>query len=74
MAAFPPDHPSQPALREMIERQTAQLTRIVDDILDMARITKGVIAIERVPVDLGAHRWRPPSRRPARSSTSGGID
>jgi CheY-like chemotaxis protein len=36
----------------MIERQTAQLARIVDDILDIARITKGVIAIERVPVDL----------------------
>ena len=52
MARLPADHPSQASMREMIERQTAQLTRIVDDILDMARITKGVIAIERVPVDL----------------------
>jgi PAS domain S-box-containing protein len=52
MARLPADHPSQAAMREMIERQTAQLTRIVDDILDMARITKGVIAIERVAVDL----------------------
>jgi PAS domain S-box-containing protein len=52
MARLPADHPSQAAMREMIERQTGQLTRIVDDILDMARITKGVIAIERVAVDL----------------------
>ena len=52
MARLPADHPSQAAMREMIERQTAQLTRIVDDILDMARITKGVIAIERLAVDL----------------------
>jgi PAS domain S-box-containing protein len=52
MARLPADHPSQASMREMIERQTAQLTRIVDDILDMARITKGVIAIERVAVDL----------------------
>jgi PAS domain S-box-containing protein len=52
MARLPADHPSQEAMREMIERQTGQLTRIVDDILDMARITKGVIAIERVAVDL----------------------
>src|SRR4029453_13171655 len=52
MARLPADHPSQDAMRDMIERQTAQLTRIVDDILDMARITKGVIASERVAVDL----------------------
>ena len=52
MARLPADHPSQSAMREMIERQTAQLTRIVDDILDMARITKGVIAIDRESVDL----------------------
>ena len=52
MARLPADHPSQAAMREMIERQTGQLTRIVDDILDMARITKGVIAIERVAVEL----------------------
>jgi PAS domain S-box-containing protein len=52
MNRLPADHPSQASMREMIERQSAQLTRIVDDILDMARITKGVIAIERVAVDL----------------------
>jgi len=52
MGRLPADHPSQGAMREMIGRQTAQLTRIVDDILDMARITKGVIAIDREPVDL----------------------
>ena len=52
MARLPADHPSQEAMRGMIGRQTAQLTRIVDDILDMARITRGVIAIDRERVQL----------------------
>src|SRR4029078_6002587 len=43
MARLPADHPSQASMREMIERQTAKLTRIVDDILDRAPITKGGI-------------------------------
>jgi PAS domain S-box-containing protein len=46
---------TDPALqwcREVVERQTAHLARIVDDLLDVARITQGKIRIERRPVDL----------------------
>jgi PAS domain S-box-containing protein len=54
MARLPVDHPSQAAMRSVVERQTSQLVRIVDDILDMARITRGEFTIEHAPVDLSA--------------------
>lgn len=37
---------------EVISRQTAHLTRLVDDLLDVARITHGKITLEREPVSL----------------------
>ena len=37
---------------EVIERQSAQLTRLVDDLLDVSRITRGTIRLERAPVPL----------------------
>jgi CheY-like chemotaxis protein len=40
--------------REVITRQTTHLTRMVDDLLDVARITVGRIALSRATVDLGA--------------------
>ena len=36
--------------REVIERQTQHLTRLVDDLLDVSRITRGMVAIRREPV------------------------
>lgn len=39
---------------EIIERQLLHLTRLVDDLLDLARVTSGRIELERVPVDLQA--------------------
>ena len=38
--------------REVIERQTQQLTRLVDDLLDVSRITRGKVALAREPLDL----------------------
>ncbi len=38
----------------MIKRQAAQLTRLVDDLLDVSRITQGRIPLERRPVELAA--------------------
>ena len=38
----------------MISRQTAHLTRLVDDLLDVSRITQGRIQLQRQPVDLAA--------------------
>jgi PAS domain S-box-containing protein len=39
---------------EMIKRQTAQLTRLVDDLLDVSRITRGRIQLQRRPTDLAS--------------------
>ena len=38
--------------REVIERQTQHLTRLVDDQLDVSRITRGMVTIRREPVAL----------------------
>jgi PAS domain S-box-containing protein len=37
---------------EMIKRQTAHLTRLVDDLLDVSRITQGRIQLDRRPLDI----------------------
>jgi PAS domain S-box-containing protein len=37
---------------EIIERQVAQLTRLVDDLLDVSRVTRGKITLRREPFDL----------------------
>jgi signal transduction histidine kinase len=37
---------------EMIRRQVLYLTRMVDDLLDVSRITQGRIQLQRVPVDI----------------------
>ena len=39
--------------RAVIERQTGNLARLVDDLLDVARITEGKIELRRGPVDVG---------------------
>ena len=38
----------------MIKRQVTQLTRLVDDLLDVSRITQGRIELNREPLELGA--------------------
>jgi PAS domain S-box-containing protein len=40
--------------RDVIDRQAAHLARIVDDLLDVSRISRGQIALRREPVALGA--------------------
>ncbi len=40
--------------REIITRQMGSLVRLVDDLLDVGRLTTGKIALARVPVDLAA--------------------
>ena len=37
---------------EVICRQVSHMTELVDDLLDVSRVTQGLIAIEKVPVDL----------------------
>jgi signal transduction histidine kinase/CheY-like chemotaxis protein len=38
----------------VIDRQLHHLTRLVDDLLDVARVTSGKIALRRAPLDFGA--------------------
>jgi two-component system CheB/CheR fusion protein len=47
----PEDSPSQWA-REIIDRQSLHLSRLVDDLLDVSRITRGLIELrrERIPI------------------------
>ena len=40
--------------REVIERQLSQLTRLVDDLLDVSRITRGKIALAREPLEVAS--------------------
>ncbi|OGB23608.1 MAG: hybrid sensor histidine kinase/response regulator [Burkholderiales bacterium RIFCSPLOWO2_02_FULL_57_36] len=39
--------------RKVISRQVDHLARLVDDLLDVARISKGKITLQRMPVELG---------------------
>ena len=41
-------------LLETMDRQVAQMTRLVEDLLDISRITRGVIELRREPVDVSA--------------------
>jgi len=50
----PTDDPDVTWCREVIERQCDQLTRLVDDLLDISRITQGKIKLRRERVDLAA--------------------
>ncbi len=46
------------ALREMIERQIEHMSHLVDDLLDVARITQGKIQLRKEKVDLAAEIMR----------------
>ncbi|HEX7235615.1 MAG TPA: PAS domain S-box protein [Gammaproteobacteria bacterium] len=41
-------------VQEMLERQVGHLVRLVDDLMEVARVTRGRIELRREPVDLGA--------------------
>ena len=38
--------------REVLQRQTSQMIRLVDDLLDVSRITRSTIMLDRKPVDV----------------------
>ncbi|SAL17016.1 PAS domain-containing hybrid sensor histidine kinase/response regulator [Caballeronia humi] len=46
--------PKLASCRDMIDRQTGQLSRLVDDLLDMGRITTGKIELRTAPIDMAA--------------------
>jgi len=39
---------------EIISRQVAHMTELVDDLLDVSRVTRGLVEFERAPVDMRA--------------------
>ena len=47
----PGDGPAR-GLQEIMERQVAQLTRLVDDLLELSRVTRGSITLQREALDL----------------------
>jgi two-component system CheB/CheR fusion protein len=49
-----PDQVSMPQLQNMMDRQLTKLSRIVDDLLDIARITRGQIDLRKERVDLAS--------------------
>ena len=52
IAKAPEGKPTSGIVLQTIERQSAQLSRIVDDMLDISRVRRGTLSIERKPVDL----------------------
>jgi two-component system CheB/CheR fusion protein len=48
-----PEDPDLRWARDVIDRQAQQLTRLVDDLLDVSRITRGTIELRRERVELG---------------------
>ncbi|MBL8954997.1 MAG: response regulator [Myxococcaceae bacterium] len=43
---------ASPTTRQVIMRQSQHLLRLIDDLLDISRVTSGKIALEKKPVDL----------------------
>jgi CheY-like chemotaxis protein len=39
-------------VREVLERQTGQMTRLVDDLMDVSRITRSAISLAKKPLDV----------------------
>jgi len=53
MARIAVDNPQVQWSRDVIDRQSTHLTRLVDDLLDISRITRGVIRLAKEPVSIG---------------------
>jgi signal transduction histidine kinase len=49
-----PADPTLTRMRDVIERQALHMTRLIDDLLDVARITQGKINLRREPTDVVA--------------------
>lgn len=49
-----PDVPAVVRITAIIVRQVAHMTRLIDDLLDVSRVTRGLIKLNREPTDMGA--------------------
>jgi PAS domain S-box-containing protein len=48
----PTTDPAELWVREVLQRQTGQMTRLVDDLLDVSRITRAAVVLDKKPIDL----------------------
>ncbi|MEJ7600255.1 MAG: response regulator [Kofleriaceae bacterium] len=49
-----PDAPVSPRVRNIIQRQVHHITRLVDDLLDIARLNAGKLELRREPISLAS--------------------
>jgi PAS domain S-box-containing protein len=52
LARKPAVDPTEQWVREVLQRQTEQLTRLVDDLLEVSRITRSTVSLNRQPLDV----------------------
>ena len=52
LARKPPADATEQWVRDVLQRQTGQMSRLVDDLMDVSRITRSVITLARTPVDI----------------------
>jgi PAS domain S-box-containing protein len=52
LARKPTADPAEIWVRDVLQRQTTQLARLVDDLLDVSRITRAALVLDRKPIDL----------------------
>ncbi|HYL88492.1 MAG TPA: PAS domain S-box protein [Burkholderiales bacterium] len=52
LARKPASDPAEIWVREVLARQTAQLGRLVEDLLDVSRITRSALVLDRRPADV----------------------
>ena len=52
LARKPANDPAETWVREVLARQTAQLGRLVEDLLDVSRITRSALVLDRRPADV----------------------
>ena len=48
----PTSDPTELWVREVLGRQTGQMSRLVDDLLDVSRVTRAAMVLDRKPLDL----------------------
>jgi PAS domain S-box-containing protein len=52
LARKPTTDPGELWVRDVLQRQTEHLSRLVDDLLDVSRITRSALVLDRKPVDV----------------------